>query len=544
MRKYLICVMVFITLLACNEDKGNYVYEDINTVEISLDELYAVRLDKDTTFTISPKLSQSLANNEENLRYVWLHSTTNHNFYGHGKFDTISTERNLRFYIDPEAEDLEYEHYFRLNVYDELTGIEYPINTMVKLVKAYLGTWMVLHEKNGQTELGSVEYIGGNILVHEDAYYEETGKRFKGKPLALMSYRNSCKYYGTGSEWKMFYILTDNPDEAGIYCQWKKFEKKDSLSRMVAPMAQNTFDFQNITLADGDGSASALLLSGGELYQSPRAGKIYKPASELEGDVRITLASKAINNGLLYDEAGHRFCYYYNTSDGLGVQKYDPLYFSEQEENSDNIEAIPIRDGNISSVDPNKLPVDQKVLYVGTGYQYGSSWTEVYAYALAMNDNNCFIYEFNPRGFTYTDRPSFNAYYQINIPDGMDENSCFASTLSYSGILFYASENTVYRLDFKQAGGKATPIYTHSGGNAVKMKFAKRYISSYDEEDYVDYEFDLKNSLGVTFDMGNGKSDFVILNLSSTGSIASDSENYPAQQVYSDFGEIVDFVFI
>ena len=42
---------------------------------------------------------------------------------------------------------------------------------------------------------------------------------------------------------------------------------------MVAPLAQNSFDFQHITLADGDGAASALLLSGGMLYQSPRAGK-------------------------------------------------------------------------------------------------------------------------------------------------------------------------------------------------------------------------------------------------------------------------------
>lgn len=544
MKKYLAYIVTFLVLSACNEDKGNYVYEDINTIEVSLDELYAIRLDKDTTFTITPNLSQSLAENEDNLRYTWLHSTINHNFYGHGEFDTVGVEKTLRFHIDPNAEDLEYEHYFRLNVYDELTDIEYPVNTKIKLVKAYLGTWMVLHEKNGQTELGSIEYIGGNILVHEDAYYEETGKRFEGKPLALMAYRNSCKYYGVGSEWKMFSILTDKPDEAGIYCQWKKFEKKDSLSRMVAPMAQNSFNFSDIRFADGDGSASALLISDGQLYQSPRAGKIYKPASALSGDVKITLASKVVNNSLLYDEAGHRFAFYYNTSDGLGVQKYDPLYFSESEENEDLIEAIPIRDGNVAGIDPNQLPIEQKVLYVGTGYQYGTGWTEVYAYALAKTGDHCFVYEFNPRGFTYTDYASFNACYQINIPEKLDENSVFASTIPYSGILFYASGNTVYRLDFKQTGGKATAIYTHPSGEAVKMKFAKRYISTYDDEDYADYEFDLKYSLGISFDMGNGKSDFVVLNLSTTGSVGADSENYPAQQVYSDFGEIADFVFI
>lgn len=540
--KRLIYFILGLLVASCYDDKGNYTYQEVNTLDGSLNKVYSVRLDKDTTVTIIPQLSQSLQENEDNLEYMWLHSTTNHNFYGHGKFDTVGLEQNLNFHIDPEAKNLAYAHYFRLNVYDRITDIEYPVNTTIELIKPYVGSWMILHRKNGQTELGSVEYIGGDIVVQEDAYYEETGKRFTGKPQALMSYTTSCKYYGTGSGWNMFTVITDDPVESGVYCQWKHFEKKDSLTRMVAPLAQNSFDFQHITLADGDGTASALLLSGGMLYQSPRAGKIYEPAADLEGEVNITLASKISNNALLYDEAGHRFAFYYNTSDGLGVKKYDPLYFSESEENTNLIKAIPTRDGNVSAVNPNKLPEDQKVLYLGTGYQYASAWTSVYAYALAKNDTRCFVYEFNPRGFNYSDNASFNGYYTINIPQGLDESAVFASTPPYSGLLFYASGNTVYRLDFKQAGGKATAIYTHAGGKAVKMKFAKRYLSSSNAFDA--YEFDVQYSLGIGFDMGNGKGNFVILNLSSTGSVGGDSEHYPAKQVYTDFGEITDFVFI
>lgn len=540
--KRLIYFILGLLVASCYDDKGNYTYQEVNTLDVSLNKVYSVRLDKDTTVTIIPQLSQSLQENEDNLEYTWLHSTTNHNFYGHGKFDTVGLEKNLNFHIDPEAKNLAYAHYFRLNVYDRITDIEYPVNTTIELIKPYVGSWMILHRKNGQTELGSVEYIGGDIVVQEDAYYEETGKRFTGKPQALMSYTTSCKYYGTGSGWNMFTVITDDPVESGVYCQWKHFEKKDSLTRMVAPLAQNSFDFQHITLADGDGTASALLLSGGMLYQSPRAGKIYEPAADLEGEVNITLASKISNNALLYDEAGHRFAFYYNTSDGFGVKKYDPLYFSESEENTNLIKAIPTRDGNVSAVNPNKLPEDQKVLYLGTGYQYASAWTSVYAYALAKNDTRCFVYEFNPRGFNYSDNASFNGYYTINIPQGLDESAVFASTPPYSGLLFYASGNTVYRLDFKQAGGKATAIYTHAGGKAVKMKFAKRYLSSSNAFDA--YEFDVQYSLGIGFDMGNGKGDFVILNLSSTGSVGGDSEHYPAKQVYTDFGEITDFVFI
>lgn len=39
-------------------------------------------------------------------------------------------------------------------MFDKVTGIEYPVNTTIKLIKPYDGTWMVLHSKNGQTELG------------------------------------------------------------------------------------------------------------------------------------------------------------------------------------------------------------------------------------------------------------------------------------------------------------------------------------------------------------------------------------------------------
>lgn len=548
--KTLIYILVVLLLASCYEDKGNYDYKEINSVDVSLNEVYAVRLGKDTTVTIIPQLSQSLQENTENLKYAWLHSTINEMFYAEAlsynkDLDTVGTEENLRFHIDPNEKNLKYEHYFRLNVYDEITGIEYPANTIIKLIKPYNGAWMVLHAKDGQTKLGAVEYIDGDIQVRKEAFYNETGKRFAGKPLCLGQYTTSSKYYGYGSSWNMFYVITDVPTEAGVYCQWKGFEKKDSLSRMVAPMARSGFDYQNIKLLDGDGSASALLLSNNVLYQIPRAGKVYKPGTKLEGEMKITLASKVSNTALLYDEAGHRFAFYYNTSNGSGVKKYDPLYFSEGEENVDLIQEIPIRDGNVSVVNPNKLSPDQKVLYVGVGYQYDQDRTQMYGYALAKSEDKCCVYEFNSKGFTDPTYASFNGYYQFELPQNLDENSHFVSSPPYSGIIFYASRNKVYRLDFKQSGGKAKVIYTHPGGKVSKMKFAKR-IDPYPPKDFdfTAYQFDMKQSLGVSFDMGNGTSDFVILNLSSTGSVGADSEDYPALQVYPDFGEIVDFVFI
>ena len=127
--KTLIYILVVLLLASCYEDKGNYDYKEINTVDVSLNEVYAVRLGKDTTVTIIPQLSQSLQENTENLKYAWLHSTINEMFYAEAlsynkDLDTVGTEVNLRFHIDPNEKNLKYEHYFRLNVYDEITGIE------------------------------------------------------------------------------------------------------------------------------------------------------------------------------------------------------------------------------------------------------------------------------------------------------------------------------------------------------------------------------------------------------------------------------------
>ena len=89
--KRLIYFILGLLVASCYDDKENYTYQEVNTLDVSLNKVYSVRLDKDTTVTIIPQLSQSLQENEDNLEYTWLHSTTNHNFYGHGKFDTVGS---------------------------------------------------------------------------------------------------------------------------------------------------------------------------------------------------------------------------------------------------------------------------------------------------------------------------------------------------------------------------------------------------------------------------------------------------------------------
>ena len=69
--KRLIYFILGLLVASCYDDKGNYTYQEVNTLDVSLNKVYSVRLDKDTTVTIIPQLSQSLQENEDkNLAYA------------------------------------------------------------------------------------------------------------------------------------------------------------------------------------------------------------------------------------------------------------------------------------------------------------------------------------------------------------------------------------------------------------------------------------------------------------------------------------------
>ena len=547
--KQVFYILIVFLLTACYDDKGNYDYEEINTITVHLDDVYSYRLDGDTTVCIIPELSQSLQKNKDNLEFMWLHSVINEFIEGHGNCDTISRIDTLRFHIVPDDPDLEYEHYFRLNVYDKLTEINYPFNVRIKLVKPYDGAWMILHNENGHAALGAVEYMGNSILKTQDAYYKETGKHLEGMAQCLGNYITYYYPYGRGEMFNLFSVITDKPEESGVMCQWKKFELMSSLTKMVYSSDQSRFNYSNVKLIDGEASWGAVCLSDGVLFQSPAAMKLYKAniATDLGDNIRIKYASKAGFGTMLYDEVGHRFCFYQNQSRSTTG---DPNRFNPTDENPSNyrINPVPKRENNMTDVDVNNLPVDQKVLWVGAGYEFDPNNSRgFYANSVSIKgQDSCFVYEFNMDGMVSTvdGHPAFAGYYKLKLPEGMDENSRFASTMSYSGILFYTVGNVVYRLDFKQSGGKATPVYTHAGGKATMMKFAKKAKINTSYLDFTNYEFDPNRSLGIVFDMGNGKCDFVVLNLSVTGGIGTDSENYPATQVYTDFGDVKDILFL
>lgn len=543
MKKLIYTIGLFLLMVACYDDEGNYDYSEINEIRVELPETYGMRL-ADTTLVIRPKISQSMRDKYEYLRFMWLCSKKSYATIPNG--DTLSYSDTVAIRIDPDAEKIDYNYYLRLNVYDEKNDILHPYQTRVQITKPYQGAWMVLHKQQGETRLGAVEHIGEDIAISPDVYYPATGKKLRGEPQLLLCHNQIQTNYlwdvdpvGSGFGYNILTIVTDDPEESGVYNYLNNFEKWDSLSRMVAPAYRGMIDYQKISLLQGE-QGYTVCLSDGVYYQGSNGFKLYKAkvAEEVTGDMYLSCGAACAFTPIFYDKIGRRFLWFYGTGAGR-TANINPNVFDENIENSDQLKLIPSRSDNVQYgvVDPGNVPEDREVLYIGTGYRYdvtNASGISCYAFANGTGGRS-YVYEFSSYGVWSGRTRAFTGFYEIETPAGIDGNTRFASSIAYNGILFYASGNKVYRLDFSQTGGTTTLIYQHDKGGVSTMKFAK---TEDPKSEYPEYIHDVNQQLGVVFKKADGTSDFVVLDLN----VAGKAEKI--HEYNGEFGDIKDVVFL
>ena len=523
MKKNLIyCILGMLFLFgACYEDKGNYDYSDINEVVVNLPESYFVPL-TDTTLVIRPEISQTLLDHKENLSYTW--QCSNSTFASAGNADTISYADTIAIVINPDSSVVNYNYYLRFSVYDHEYGILHPYQTHISVFKPYQGAWMVLHKQEGETRLGTVEYLGSERAASNDVYYPATGKKLQGEPvnIACHDFAQGDPLYFENIEpvgsptyaYDVLMLVTSDGKESGIYNYLEHFNQWNNLQDMIYPDDRNGFDFSNVTTLQGE-NAYTLCINNGTVYQAGTGLKFYT---------------------ILFDEAGRRFLYY-SARDNAG--DYHVGSFDPDIDNAAKLSLLPNRPDNdaYGTIDLNAIPEDQDMLYIGQGFKYGSLPANVYGYAFAKGSGTeSYVYEFDNRSIFNSSKLLVN-YHIINTPEGVDENSCFASGCVYNGVIFYTAGNKVYRLDFSQEGGSSRVIYTHPQGTITAMEFAKS-CDSQAAEDYAEYIYNPNQELGLAVDNGDGTSDFVILDLSNAGMVEE-------SQVYSgEFGTIKDIAYI
>ena len=302
----------------------------------------------------------------------------------------------------------------------------------------------------------------------------------------------------------------------------------------------------DIVAYDGEGSRGAIFLADGQLYSVLKSAKVSKAAVHAElGEVNITHAAKVAKIALGYDAIGHRFVFYnmetaYNAASALFSNNDDNNVYNKAKLNR-------VTKKSDDPSDPSVVGEGEEVVFIGSGYNYNATNMSAYTYdyALTIKGNRCKVYEFDVEGITGRNTRSLVNVYEFDKPDHLTKDCHFASSAAFDGLLFYASGSSVYRLDFKQSNPQEVTIASLNS-TAVQMKFARtsQIANSTNLPAYAGYEFDINRSLGIVCKIGDSMSEFVVLNLSASGNIESNSEHYMAQQTYNEFGEIVDFVFI
>lgn len=547
MNKYVMAVLAGVLAVSCYDDKGNYDYdESVADVAVTLDPSYGVKKEKsEFSYTITPNIKIDEAY-RKNLSYEWYMNTR----YANQKGDLVSTEPVYTVTLDPNDPDMPQTLYIRLYVKDELTGAVSLATTTLEVVNPYTYAWMVLHETDGHAELGAVEYLGGTILVTPDAYTKDHGSSMTGKPLSLFCRQDANYNYGG---WlfespSQLYVNTTNPDESGQVNTANGFAIAGKWIDILHSQQRNAY-FDIATATFSAGNYGALMNSKGRIFlQTGYSQVMYlmSQGADVTGDYYISKMAVGPQAGVGFDEMGHRFL-------NLSLQNADswmtPAPAAEPAFAGD-ITLIPRHDDN--AYDPSRIPEDQKIVSIVTGYHYGKSgiapWQRytIYGYTVNGGGNQSYVYVFQCRGLTGSD-PAMPYFYSFVTPDGVDENTLMTTGNSFNNLLFYAVGNKIYRLDV--SSGNSTLIYQHEDPEATvaALKMACEgycYSDATDEIGTEEYGMPYCRCLGIGFNLPDNTGEFVVLQLGTNGNLMEDEAKYPSVQIHKGFGPIKSIAFM
>ena len=174
--RYILILLSVLLLGACAEDKGNYVYHEINEVAIA-EGLEQGKLYTKVSFvdnlTFDPVINSTLKDfNEADYEYEWKAIPRGADFEDIEKADglVLSTERRIDMLLTLKPGD--YSCFF--NVTDKETGVCWSTPFYLRVKSMTSEGWMVLCEENGESRMDLVfnsseneDLIAHNIWENE-----------------------------------------------------------------------------------------------------------------------------------------------------------------------------------------------------------------------------------------------------------------------------------------------------------------------------------------------------------------------------------------
>ena len=537
--------LVSMTLVqSCYDDKGNYDYHAVNDMKVEIPEA-KIRMPKENpaTVTLTPELTQTLAENEDNLTFEWKKlkpdakigsmRLADYTDYSTGKICQVEVEPN-----NPESIGM------MLIVTDKTTGQKWYQLGKVAVVKPLNPAWFVLQEDADQKGIvGAIEGDPDGFFAYADVFKSETGESFslEGKPLAIAAKGNYGYSSMGGTMFANLTIATDkniatySPSTLTMKYGTNKILFENALNNVPVNLSYYKMDKKGEMFVT-DKKAYFAYDDGWCVPYSVYDKQVNSDGEEEQVAFLPTCSATFSNYVLAYNPATHRFrigsafssmmdyfgtSYYYSQYYRKGSQWKDkkPLVFRDLSEDAD---------GNYA-FDPSNVDASLQILDILRGGDNGN-----YAYAVMASEGASQITVFR---FSNADDPLCAGKYTIDLDPSIDlKTAKFAASQAYSAhFIFMAAGNSVYRIDMERQ--KIEKIYSYDADANAKIACLKF-------RDPEDAENGNGMILGFGINTSAGQGFLGELKLTIAGDVdRSENASYIFQDANNRFGKIVDISY-
>lgn len=537
--------LVSMTLVqSCYDDKGNYDYHAVNDMKVEIPEA-KIRMPKENpaTVTLTPELTQTLAENEDNLTFEWKKLKpdakigsmrfADYTDYSIGKICQVVVEPN-----NPESIGM------MLIVTDKATGQKWYQLGKVAVVKPLNPAWFVLQEDADQKGIvGAIEGDPDGFFAYADVFKSETGESFslEGKPLAIAAKGNYGYSSLGGTMFANLTIATDkniatySPSTLTMKYGTNKILFENALNNVPVNLSYYKMDKKGEMFVT-DKKAYFAYDDGWCVPYSVYDKQVNSDGEEEQVAFLPTCSATFSNYVLAYNPATHRFrigsafssmmdyfgtSYYYSQYYRKGSQWKDkkPLVFRDLSEDAD---------GNYA-FDPSNVDASLQILDILRGGDNGN-----YAYAVMASEGASQITVFR---FSNADDPLCAGKYTIDLDPSIDlKTAKFAASQAYSAhFIFMAAGNSVYRIDMERQ--KIEKIYSYDADANAKIACLKF-------RDPEDAENGNGMILGFGINTSAGQGLLGELKLTIAGDVdRSENASYIFQDANNRFGKIVDISY-
>lgn len=550
MRKYIICIVSFIGVAllqtGCYDDKGDYDYHDVNTMDIVIPET-KLRMPKEEAVEVSimPQISQTLEQNEENLVFQWKRLNPDATLGSDrlADYTNYSVGKECKITVEPnESNNIG----LMLAVSDKRNGTMWYKQGQVTIIKPFNPCWFVLQEKENKGVLGAIEGTSEGYYVYSDVFQSETGTTFPldGKPLAMTARREYGGDRASISMMPPFFglkivpILTLVTDkDAALFTPSTLEMMYQSDKILFEPIQQGKAIKIDAYKMDKNGE---LFVNDGKSYFAYMDGFCIPYSIQNEdGDYPSISAYGSYGTGLVFfDSSTHSFLNgralsgygdYYTVSYSISKSVRSGFYTWKDQH---PIVAYTINpdDEEGSAFNPNSIDPFLQVRAIVTGGNGGN-----YAYAVTSSQNGKDLTVFKFSADWENEDPTCAGLYTVSLPSEIDvETAKFAASYAYTAdLLFVVSGNKLYRIDLNRS--LVTELYQYETDPSAQITCLKFKDAENEEE--------LGMSLGLGINTA-AKGVVVELQLTVAGDVARE-ENSICVYENSDqpIGKIVDISY-